>query len=89
MFPRIKKIQSNDKSYEYLVISKSVYRPGKGTSTKDIANLGNIKSFQEKDINNLIDGLVRLFKLEKYSLTDGIEVIESLECDQNETIRSI
>jgi transposase len=79
MFPRIKKIQSNGKAYEYLVISESVYRPGKGTSTKDIANLGNIKTFQEKDIANVIDGLVRLFKLEKYSLTDGVEIIESLE----------
>lgn len=79
MFPRIKKIQSNGKTYEYLMISESLYKPGKGTSTRDIANLGNVKTFKEKDIENLIDGLIRLFKIEKYSLTEGIEIIESLE----------
>ena len=79
MFPRIKKINSNGKTYEYLVISESLYTPEKGTSTKDIVNLGNVKTFKEKDIENIIDGLIRLFKIEKYSSTEGIEIIESLE----------
>lgn len=79
MFPRIKKIQSNGKTYEYLVISESFYKPGKGSTTRDVANLGNVKSFKEKDIQKLIDGLIRLFQIEKYCSTDGIEMIESLE----------
>ena len=79
MFPRIKGYKKNGTTYEYLVISKSIYKEGKGSYTKDIANLGNIKSFKTKDINNLIDGLIRIFKLEKFSLTDDIQITESLE----------
>ena len=78
MFPRIKKIKRKNTTYEYLVISESIYKDGK-SYTKDIANLGNIKSFSQNDANSLIDGLVRIFKLEEYSLTDDIEIIESLE----------
>jgi hypothetical protein len=67
MFPRIKKIQRNGKAYEYLVISESIYKPGKGTSTRDIVNLGNVKTFKEKDIENLIDGLIRLLVVLLYN----------------------
>lgn len=52
MFPRIKRYQKNGTTYEYLVISESIYKESKGSYTKDIANLGNIKSFKRKDINN-------------------------------------
>jgi len=79
MFPRIKRYQKNGTTYEYLVISESIYKESKGSYTKDIAKLGNIKSFKRKDINNLIDGLIKIFQLEKFSLTEDIEIIESLE----------
>ncbi|RKY00586.1 MAG: IS1634 family transposase, partial [Spirochaetes bacterium] len=79
MFPRITKSKKNGHSYEYLVISESVRIKGKGSTTKNIATLGNIDKFRSKDINGLIDGLIKIFKLEKYSLTEGTEIIESLE----------
>ena len=46
MFPRIKTYQRKGKTYEYLVISESVHQPGKGSTTKDIAILGNIQRFK-------------------------------------------
>ena len=79
MFPRIKKSKKNGHTYEYLVISESVRIKGKGSTTKNIATLGNIDKFRSKDVNGLIDGLIKIFKLEKYSLTEGTEIIESLE----------
>ncbi|MCP4991134.1 MAG: IS1634 family transposase [Colwellia sp.] len=79
MFPRVKKYKKNGTYYEYLVVSESVYQPGKGSTTKDIARLGNIKTFKTKDIEHLIDGLIKIFTSEKYSLTDEVEIIESLE----------
>jgi len=79
MFPRIRKSVKNGRNYEYLVISESVRIKGKGSTTKNIANLGNINNFRGKDINSLIDGLIKIFELEKYSLTEGTEIIESLE----------
>lgn len=79
MFPRITKSIKDGRTYEYLVISESVRIKGKGSTTKNIANLGNIKKFQTEDVNSLIDGLIKIFKLEKYALTEGIEIIESLE----------
>jgi transposase len=79
MFPRISKFTKKGKIYEYLVISESVHIPGKGSTTSNIANLGNIHNFKAKDINNLIDGLIKIFNLEKYSLSEDTEIIESLE----------
>ena len=79
MFPRIKKSGAKGKNYDYLVISESVYRKGKTSTTKDIAKLGNINKFTTIDIESLIDGLIKIFKLEKYSLSDEVKMIESLE----------
>jgi len=42
MFPRIVKSKKKSRTYEYLVISESVRVKGKGSTTKNIANLGNI-----------------------------------------------
>jgi transposase len=79
MFPRIKKYHRKGTTYEYLVISESVHQPGKGSTTKDIGILGNIQRFKKTDIGNLIDGLIKIFQLEKYALTDEVEIVESLE----------
>lgn len=78
MFPRIVKSQKNGKTYQYLVISESVRKNGKST-TRNIANLGNIANFPENTVHQLIDGLIRLFQLEGHIVTDGIEIIECLE----------
>lgn len=78
MFPRIIDHKRKDKNYKYLVISKSIRKNGKST-TKDIANLGNIENFTDKDIENIIDGLIKIFKLEKYALSDEVEIFETLE----------
>jgi transposase len=78
MFPRISKFTKQNKTYEYLVISESIRKHGKST-TRNIANLGNIKRFSRHDIENLIDGLIKIFSLETYVLRDDIEIIESLE----------
>jgi len=58
MFPRIVKSEKKSGTYEYLVISESVHIKGKGSTTRNIANLGNIKRFSNKDIDSLIDGLI-------------------------------
>ncbi len=79
MFPRISRSKKQSGTYEYLVISESVHVKGKGSTTRDIANLGNIKKLKPNEIENLIDGLIRLFQVEKYSLSDGVEILESLE----------
>jgi transposase len=79
MFPRIARSEKKSGVYEYLVISESVHIKGKGSTTHNIANLGNIKKFGIKDIESLIDGLIRIFDIEKYGLSDEVEIIESLE----------
>lgn len=79
MFPRISKSTKNGRSYEYLVISESIHVTGKGSTTRNIANLGNIKRFSGQDVANLIDGFIRIFKLEKYCLSEDVQVLESLE----------
>jgi transposase len=60
------------------VISESIWQKGKST-TRNIANLGNIERFSGQDIENLIDGLIKIFSLDKYVLRDDIEILESLE----------
>ena len=79
MFPRISKSTKNGRSYEYLVISESIHVTGKGSTTRNIATLGNIKRFSGQDVANLIDGFIRIFKLEKYCLSEDVQVLESLE----------
>jgi len=60
MFPRISKSTKNGRSLEYLVISESIHVTGKGSTTCNIATLGNIKRFSTQDLANLIDGFVRI-----------------------------
>jgi len=79
MFPRISRSTKNGRSYEYLVISESVHIKGKGSTTRNTANLGNIKKFSGQDISNLIDGLIKIFKLENYCLSEDVQMLESLE----------
>jgi transposase len=78
MFPRIVKVRKNNKSYQYLVISESVRLNGK-SATRNIANLGNVERIPADQIAHLIDGLIRLFELETHALSEGIEILESLE----------
>lgn len=77
MFPRIVKHQKNGKKYEYLVISRSIRKNGKST-TQDIINLGNVNNFKRCDVDNLVDGFIRIFQLDKYFLGKDTEVLESL-----------
>ena len=80
MFPRIvRNNKKNGTTYEYLVVSQSVYKKGKGSTTKNIANLGNVKRLKPQDLSNLIDGLIKIFRMEEYSLSEDVEIIESLE----------
>jgi len=79
MFPRIVTVRKPNKNYQYLVISESVRIKGKGSTTRNIANLGNIEKFQTQDIASLIDGFIRLFELDQYALTEDVEILESLE----------
>lgn len=78
MFPRIAKSKKKDTTYQYLVVSESIWKNGKST-TRNIANLGNIERFSNQDIENLIDGLIKIFSLETYVLRDDVEILESLE----------
>lgn len=79
MFPRVKKSTKKSGTYEYLVLSESVRdRVGRST-TKDIANLGNITKFDKATVRSLIDGLIRLFEIEEYGLADQVEILQSLE----------
>ena len=79
MFPRIVKSNKTSGSYEYLVISESVWTGNGKSTTKNIANLGNVRNFSRENIKGLIDGLLRLFEIEDYALSDQIEVLECLE----------
>jgi len=79
MFPRISKAERKSGTYEYSVISESIRVKEKGSTTRNIANLGNIKRFSNKDIDSLIDGLIKIFKVEKYALSEEVEIVESLE----------
>jgi transposase len=77
MFPRIVKQKKNGTVYEYLVVSQSVWRNGQSHTDK-VATLGNLKNLKRHDIENLIDGLIKIFQLDKYVLSDEVEVLESL-----------
>ena len=78
MFPRIITHKRNDKTYSYLHISESIRKDGKST-TRDIANLGNIARFANKDIENIIDGLIKIFQLDQYSLGKEVQIVKSLD----------
>ena len=79
MFPRLKKTNRKDRCYQYLVISES-FRDNNGRScTKDLASLGNVDRFSKTSIENLIDGLIRLFEIEEYGLSEEVEILSSLE----------
>lgn len=79
MYPRIKSINTSKRSYQYLVISESV-RDGNGRSTtKELANLGNVEKLGDSEVSNLVDGLIRLFNLDQYALAEDVEILQSLE----------
>jgi hypothetical protein len=79
VFPRIKSIKSSKKSYDYLVISESIRDANGRSTTKGLANLGNVANFNDKDVSNLVDGLIRLFTLDEYARADDVEILGSLE----------
>lgn len=79
MFPRIVKAKRKTGTYEYLVISESIRKKNKDSTTKNIANLGNVKKLSTSNIESLIDGLIKLFQIEKYNLTNELNILESLE----------
>jgi transposase len=79
MFPRIVTSHKKSGAYRYLVLSESIHIKGKGSTTRNIANLGNLTRFNQRDIENLIDGLIKLFQVDKYAVADQVEVIECLE----------
>ena len=78
MFPRIVKSKKKSGTYEYLVISESIRKNGKVT-TKNVAVLGNLKRFDKEVVENLIDGLIKLFKVDQFALSQDVEILESLE----------
>ena len=79
MFARILKSRKKYGTYEYLVISESV-RSGNGKSTtRNIANLGNINNFSKSKVKELIKGLARIFEIDDYSDTKNVNVTEVLE----------
>ena len=79
MFPRIKKDVKKYGTYEYLVVSQSIRDRNGRSTTKDVANLGNIARFDKAAVISLIDGLIRLFEIEEYGLADQVEILKSLE----------
>lgn len=79
MFPRIKKNVKKSGTYHYLVLSESIRNQRGRSTTEDVANLGNISRFDKATVSNLIDGLIRLFEIEEYNLTDQVEIPQSLE----------
>ena len=89
MFPRISRSNKKSGTYEYLVISESVHVKGKGSTTRDIAKLGNVKKLNPNEIENLIDGLIRLFQVEKYSLSKQVETLTTLNKSTHTQLRAI
>ena len=79
MFPRIMTVRRKDKTYQYLVITESVRAKGKGSTPRTVANLGNIEKFSRQDVANIIDGLIRIFKLDQFAVSKDVEILESLE----------
>jgi len=78
MFPRTVTHKKQDKTYSYLHISESIRKNGKST-TRTIANLGNIERFENKDIESIIDGLIKIFQIEQYSLGKEVQVVKSVD----------
>ena len=61
------------------MLSQSFRTPDGRSTTKDIANLGNVSAYDKQTVHNLIDGLIRLFEIEKYGLAEQVEILQSLE----------
>ncbi|MCP4937132.1 MAG: IS1634 family transposase [bacterium] len=59
-------------------MSESNWENGQST-TRNIANLGNIERFSNHDVENLIDGFIKIFSLDTYARCDDVEILESLE----------
>ena len=79
MFARILKSKKKYGIYEYLVISESVRNSNGKSTTRNIANLGNINNFDRKKVKGLIKGLARIFEIEDYTDTEEIKISEVLE----------
>ncbi len=79
MFARILKSKKKYGIYEYLVISESVRSSSGKSTTRNIANLGNINNFDRKKVKDLIKGLARIFEIEDYTDTEDLKISEVLE----------
>ncbi|MCF6177658.1 MAG: IS1634 family transposase [Victivallaceae bacterium] len=79
MFPRIKSYKANGKDYEYLVISESCRNKNGTSTTRDMATIGNTKKIGKAEVEKLINGLARLFKIDTCKTANDIKVLESLE----------
>ncbi len=79
MFARILKSRKKYGTYEYLVISESLRDKNGKSTTRNIANLGNINNFSKSQVKELIKGLARIFEIEDYSDITNMNVTEVLE----------
>ncbi len=79
MFARILKSKKKYGTYEYLVISESVRSESGKSTTRNIANLGNINNFDKKQVKDLIKGLSRIFEIDDFTETDDLRISEVLE----------
>lgn len=58
------------------MVSESIRKNSRST-TRNIAHLGNIERFSGQDIEHLIDGLIKIFRLDTYMLGEEVEILES------------
>lgn len=79
MFARILKSKKKYGIYEYLVISESTRSSNGKSTTRNIANLGNINNFDRRKVKNIIKGLARIFEIEDYTATEEVKISEVLE----------
>ena len=79
MFARILKSKKKYGIYEYLVVSESVRSSNGKSTTRNIANLGNVNNFDRKKVKSLIKGLARIFEIEDYTDAEDIKISEVLE----------
>lgn len=79
MFARILKSRKKYGTYEYLVISESVRNANGKSTTRNIANLGNINNFSKSKVKKIIKGLARIFEIDDYSDAANMNVTEVLE----------
>lgn len=69
MFLRVSKIKEGDKTYRYLRLVKN-YRLGTKTKQKVVANIGNLDTLPQKDIDNLVVALSKFSKRRLYSASE-------------------